>query len=298
MLAVIIVNYKNEDRTISYVKNELEKIASNCIIIIVNNEASHDSNCLLVEELQAELIIDITNKPTDCNKIFIIANNENLGFAKGNNLGVLFSNLHFQINYFLFSNNDIHFINNDVVEQLIKKIDSLPSIGMIGPKVIGLDGKNQSPEPYYPFWKKYILMYWVTPFISKSLKSKIFNLDYSQKAKEGIHYKVMGSFFLVRKDDFMSCGMMDPNTFLFAEEVILSERLKSINKKVYYYPEVAVIHEHSTTISKHLNEYKKARTQFTNECYYYTNYKSISFISIFIGRISVYLYLNIKSKLM
>lgn len=295
MLAIIIVNYKNENKTISYVKNELVKVNIANIIVIVNNAASFDSNTSLVEALNAELITDTTIKPNINNRIFIVSHLDNLGFAKGNNLGVVFANNYFSVSHFLFSNNDIHLINDDVVERLIEKIDLLPDVGLIGPKVIGLDGRDQSPEPYFPFWNRYILMYWMTPFISSSLKNKIFRLDYSQMAKEGLHYKIMGSFFLVKKTDFLTCGMMDPNTFLFGEEVILAERLSAIGKRAYYYPEVAVLHEHSLTISNHLNETNKALTQFSSECYYYTKYKNVSFISILIGRISVNCYLKIKS---
>ena len=207
-------------------------------------------------------------------------------------MGVEFATKHFDINYILFTNNDIRFLNCNVIEALISKLDSLNNeIALIGPRVIGLDGKNQSPEPYYPFWNRYVWMYWLTPFLSSSRKGKFFKLDYSQTAKEGIHYKIMGSFFIVKKIDFLSCGMLDPNTFLFSEEVILTERLNSIGRKVYYYPDVAVLHEHGMTISNHLDKKKKLLTQFISESYYYSCYKNVSELSIFIGRLSVNLYL-------
>jgi len=294
MLAIIVVNYKNENKTISYVKNELVKINISHIVVIVNNAANPESNKTLINGLNAQLIEDIAIRPNINEKIFIVSHPDNLGFAKGNNLGAAFSNQYFNISHFLFSNNDIQLINSDVVEQLIKKIDSLPNIGLIGPKVLGLDGKNQSPEPYSSFWNRYIWIYWSTPFLSAKRKKSIFKLDYSETAKEGIHYKVMGSFFMVKSIDFMKCGMMDPNTFLYGEEVILSERLKAIGKKVYYYPNVAVIHEHSQTISTHLNEDNKTMKQFFSECYYYNTYKNVSSLSILIGKFSINWYLKLK----
>ena len=294
MLAILIVNYKDEDRTIAYVKDELSKILCPHLTVIVNNSATFESNNVLVNKLNAILISDILQKPikSDC---YVISSNDNLGFAKGNNLGAEFAMKHFSITHFLFSNNDIHFINNDVVEKLVEKLDSLDTVGMIGPKVIGLDGKNQSPEPYNSFWNRNIWMYWLTPFLSSGKKNKMFKLDYSRDAKEGEHYKIMGSFFIVKAREFINCGMMDPNTFLYAEEVILTERLKAINKTAYYFPQVAVLHDHGQTINQHFQVTKSMEMQFDSECYYYKNYKGVSSFSISLGRISLNLYIKLKS---
>lgn len=293
MLAIIVVNYKNEEKTISFVRDELSKIDIPHIIVIVNNASTNESDIRLKNELKAELVTNIDTTP-NLNSCFVISEKQNLGFAKGNNYGVEFAINHFNISHLLISNNDIRLISNNVVGILINKLDSMDDVALIGPKVVGLDNLNQSPEPYYPFWNRYFWMYWLTPFLSHKQKIKLFELEYSQTAKEGVHYKVMGSFFIVKKSDFLACGMMDPNTFLFSEEVILSERLKAIGKKVYYYPEVTILHEHGQTITKHLENRKKILTQFASECYYYSKYKNVSWLSILLGKLSLKLYLMIK----
>jgi len=262
---------------------------------VINNAATNESNHFLSENLNAALVFDINLKPVESN-CYVISHSENPGFAKGNNLGAEFSMKHFNISHFLISNNDIRFINNDVVERLIEKLGSLTHVGMIGSQIIGLDGKNQSPEPYFSFWNRYIWMYWLTPFLSSTKKIKIFKLDYSQKAQEGEHYKIMGSFFIINADDFIKCGMMDSNTFLYAEEMILSDRLNAIHKKTYYFPQVAVLHEHGQTINQHFNSAKSMRLQFNSECYYYHTYHGVSSFSIFLGKLSLNFYIKLKSK--
>lgn len=294
MLSIIIINYKNEKKTISFVQNELSKISLPHLIVIVNNEATTESDEILVKELHAVLITEISMTPISA-LIFVISQSENLGFAKGNNLGVEFVTKYFDTAHFLFTNNDIQFISEKAVESLINKLDGLDDdIALIGPRVIGLDGKNQSPEPYVSFWNQYIWMYWLTPFISKKKKKKIFKLDYSENAIEGCHYKITGSFFIIKAIDFLNCKMMDPNTFLYGEEVILSERLKEIGKKAYYFPEVTILHEYSQTISTYLDRKKRISLQFESECYYYSTYRKVSQISIFIGKFSVNYYLKLK----
>jgi len=296
MIAILIVNYKDEERTISYIKEEISKVQSPCIIVVINNAATNESDAILLNKLDAVLVTDIYLKPIK-SKCYVISHSDNPGFAKGNNIGAEFSMKHFEITHFVITNNDIRFLNNDVVERLIEKLDSLTHVGMIGPQIIGLDGKKQSPEPYFTFWNRYIWMYWLTPFLSSTKKIKIFKLDYSQEAMEGEHYKIMGSFFIVKALDFKNCGMMDSNTFLYAEEMILSERLKGINKKVYYCPKVAVIHEHGQTINQHFNSVKSMRLQFSSECYYYQTYLRVSSFSIFLGKLSLNTYIKLKSRL-
>lgn len=293
MLGVIIVNYKNEDKTIEYVKEELIKIQTQNIIVVVNNSATADSNDKLKTALSAELVRDIRKIEAKNKRCFIVSHSDNLGFAKGNNLGAEFLLNHYSIRYFLFSNNDIRFIDTNAVEALIEKADTLPSVGVIGPNIIGVDGRKQSPDPYYSFWARYFWMYWLTPFMPKSVKNKLFKLNYTQQAQEGIHYRVMGSFFLVKAVDFVACGMMDPNTFLFSEEMILAERMKAIKRDVYFYPAVTILHEHNQTISKFIVDKKKFMLRFESECYYYRTYRNVSLLSTYIGKLSFQFYLSL-----
>ena len=60
----------------------------------------------------------------------MIHNEENSGFAKGNNIGVRFVNNHFDVDYLLISNNDIVFQQDDVVEKLIDKLNELDTEGV------------------------------------------------------------------------------------------------------------------------------------------------------------------------
>lgn len=286
MIAIILINYKMEDLTISFVKKELSKVSEPHITVIVNNGATDESNSKLRNALDAQIITDIKCEPE--RNIFVISSYDNLGFAKGNNLGADFCERHFHPEYILFTNNDIRLKDRDVVEQLIQKLTILPDAGVIGPKVIGLDGMAQSPWPYTSFWNRHIWVYWSTLFCSREKKIKIFRLDYPQKAKEGFHYYVMGSFFLVRSKDFFQCGMFDPNTFLYAEELILSERMRVIGKGMYYYPEVTVIHEHGATTSN-LKSRKSGALQYRSECYYYRSYRHTNLLVLLLGHLTFFL---------
>lgn len=283
-LSIVIINYRQEALTIRFVKNELSKIQLLHKTVIVNNSANGESNELLCQELGAVLVDGSSNIDKD-KGVFVLPFSDNLGFAKGNNHGAEFCRKKFDSEYILFTNNDILIKGNDTVEKLIQKIEEHPEVGIIGPKVIGLDGNLQSPFPYVSYWKRHIWMYWSTLFYSAEKKKKVFQFDYQEKAQEGFHYYVMGSFFLVRASDFYKCGMFDPHTFLYAEEPILSERMAAIGKRVYYYPSSEVIHEHGATTGKFAKD-KRSDWQLESENYYYLTYKHISRFLILMGTLT------------
>lgn len=284
MIAVIVINYKSQTRTVEFVRNETAKISLPHKVVIVNNGATPESDGYMAVSLNAQVVRpgESFDKKCDC---FIISNPENSGFAKGNNIGACFARDSFGADYFLFSNNDIKFLDDRLVDTLVEKLDSTLQAGMIGPRVIGPDGKLQSPEPYMSFWDRHIWMYLCTPFMSKSKKACRFHFDYSETAREGFHYKLMGSFFMVRCQDYFNCGMMDEHTFLYCEEPILTERMKSIGLKPYYCPSVSVLHDHGSTISTHFSSARQKDMLFESECYYYRTYCKTSGFQIWLGKL-------------
>ena len=83
----------------------------------------------------------------------------------------------------------------------------------------------------------------------------------------------MGSFFLCPRKAWQQAGGMDTHTFLYAEEPILSERMLRIGLKTYFLPSVTVVHEHGSTIRKHIDSKKASWLQFRSNAYYYRAYK-------------------------
>lgn len=293
VVTVIIVNYKSEQLTIDYITKELSKLTTPYNVIVVNNAATPESDSVLCNGLQAELISKESFKE-NANGRYIVSSKENLGFAKGNNLGTEIAVKYLHPDYLLFSNNDIQIKETDIIAKMISKFQGCERIGIIGPKVVGLEGELQSPEPYISFLDRYCWMYLSTLFLSAQKKRKKFKLDYSDEAKEGYHYKIMGSFFMVRTKDFCDCGMMDPHTFLYAEEVILTERMKKIGKEPYYLPTVSVLHAHGQTTSKTIGKVGINKYMLESEKYYYRKYMKIPKWKILFGELVYKLYCRIK----
>ncbi len=256
MVGIVVVNYRDYGRTERFIREEIARIRVPYRLVVVDNGGDPAEAKTLRERTGCEVLV-----------------RENDGYAAGCNVGASSLCAHPEVDVLLFANNDLHLVTDDVVASLVDKLKECPEIGVIGPEIVGPDGKRQSPEPYMGLWKRYVWMYLSTPFLSREAKRRIFCLDAAERAIEGFCYRVMGSFFLCPRDAWEQAGGMDAHTFLYAEEPILSERMLRVGRKTYFLPSVTVIHEHGGTIKKHLDRKRAAWLQFRSNAYYYQTYK-------------------------
>lgn len=277
LLGIAIVNYRDYDRTERFVREELSRIGMPYRAVIADNGGSV-AEAARLEEMTGCQVLALPND----------------GFAAGCNAAAAELLRDSDTDFILFTNTDIHLVSDGVVQAMMDRMEENPEIGIIGPEIVGEDGRRQSPEPYTSLWNRYVWMYLSTPFLSHEAKRRRFRLDYSEKAVEGFHYRVMGSFFLCRAQDWKKVGGMDSHTFLYAEESILSERMLSIGKRAYFLPSVTVIHEHGAVIGTHVDWVKAARHRFESDAYFYRTYKGYPDWSIRLARILFNLILNCK----
>ena len=263
MVGIVVVSYRSADRTAAFVLEELSKVEIPHSIVVVDNGATPEEAEALAARLPGVKVIAADNG----------------GYARGNNIGARWLRENVRPTHILFANDDVRLASDGVVEALVDKASGNPEIGAIGPEVVGLDGLRQSPEPYMGLWKRYVWMRLCTPFLSKARKRKVFCLDYPEEAAEGFHYKLSGSFLLVDTEAFFQAGMFDENTFLYAEENILSERLSRIGKGCWFCPSVRVVHEHGKTVNAHYPGDCPALLQFRSMAYYYRQYRGYSRLS-------------------
>jgi len=257
MIGIVIVSYRSDDRTVAFVQGQLSRVREPHRIVVVDNGATEEEAAALAARIPEAFVIPA----------------ENRGFAAGNNLGVRYLEETVHPDYILFTNNDIELREDGLIECLVQAMEAHPEAGAAGPAVVGPDGKRQGPEPYQGLWKRYVWMYLCTPFLKASAKRRIFDLDYPEKAAEGPHYKLSGSFLLVRTEDFLRAGGFDEGTFLYAEENILSDRFARIGKVFFFVPSVSVLHRHGETIGASYDACRRALLQFDSLGYYYRSYR-------------------------
>ena len=255
MVGIVIVSYRSDDLTVRFVREDLSRISVPYRVVVVDNGETGSS---ALQEKLPEVTVLVS---------------ENRGYASACNLGAEWLRDRVHPESVLFCNNDLRFQSDRVVETLCETLSAHPEVGAIGPCIVGPDGRRQSPEPYRGLWNRYVWMYVLTPFLSRDRKVRKFQLDYAEKASEGYHYKLMGSFLMVRAEAFFEAGCFDEGTFLYAEEPILSERLSRIGKRCWFCPSVTVLHDHGTVIKSSFKSKETDWMQFRSMAYYYRRYR-------------------------
>ena len=255
MVGIVIVSYRSDDLTVRFVREDLSRISVPYRVVVVDNGETGSS---ALQEKLPEVTVLVS---------------ENRGYASACNLGAEWLRDQVHPESVLFCNNDLRFLSDRVVETLCETLSAHPEVGAIGPCIVGPDGRRQSPEPYRGLWNRYVWMYVLTPFLSRDRKTRKFQLDYAEKASEGYHYKLMGSFLMVRAEAFFEAGCFDEQTFLYAEEPILSERLSRIGKRCWFCPSVTVLHDHGAVIKSSFKSKETDWMQFRSMAYYYRRYR-------------------------
>ncbi|ARN56295.1 glycosyltransferase [Sedimentisphaera salicampi] len=296
MLGIIIVNYKTNQRLIKYINEELVKVQYPHKIVIVNNSCTTESNEEIAAGCGAVLVEDRDSIDKSAG-IYLLGETENHGYARGNNIGARFMLKHFpETKYFCFSNCDLVFQDNDVAERLIDKLEEDPKIGLIGPRIVGLDGKDQSPRVMKNVWQLHIIPKLFYPAFPPRVRMKINNFTI-YNAYSGEYDYLNGSFLIVSVSYFSEVEMFDPNTFIYAEEPILALKMRNAGYKVYFYSEVSVLHEHGVSVKQNNFSDFSAKCSYESNRYYQKTYKKINHIELFLYDLSYWIYFNIWSRL-
>jgi N-acetylglucosaminyl-diphospho-decaprenol L-rhamnosyltransferase len=149
----------------------------------------------------------------------VVASKENLGFGPGNNAGFAVS----RGRYIYLLNSDAWLIGNNSLAELCRKMDGNPKWGMVGTKVLSLDGSIQAlPEPIYP-------------------AQRHVHRDFSKLP--GKIAWLLGASMFVRREVYEKLGGFDPLFFpIYSEETDFCLRVRQLGYEIGYTPEIAVTH--------------------------------------------------------
>ena len=310
MVSFIIIDYKSYERTIQFVKDAYERLvcSGKINIIIVDNSVDANNFDMIKEAFVksgmfqecSEYILGLDEYVTGSIRmkgerggVLLIQSAENGGYAKGNNIGARAAAKVFGDGYMVFSNNDILFEDDFLLDDLINPMKYDESIAVTGPRIIGTDGLKQSPHRKLGVWKMHIFPYLFWPVMGivnrAAGKENIFT-DLDIMDKSGYVYRVMGSFMAVKSSAFLEVGMFDENTFLYGEEMILSERFENKGYRTYYVDECSIIHEHGLSTEKSFKYIKTQKIKLDSSLYYHREYMGASAFEIALARIGFSMY--------
>lgn len=274
-IGIVVVSYHNEAMTFKYVTEQLSRLTTQYTLVVVNNDSTRERSQKMAKDCNL-IFVDGNFEQVQPGQGYFLWTKENLGYAKGNNLGVNFLNGIGKYTHFLFSNDDIEIKQSNILNIMVEKMSKDKNIGAIGPRVVGLDGHDQSPHDFYV--SPYRMIGWkMLPFLRRNNKHN----DQSDlfKPVSRFTYWVQGSFMLVNAAVFNEIGMFDENTFLYYEEPILAEKMLQIGKRMYFDSDVEIVHYEGGSTKRNP---KKEKIEMESRIYYMSKYKHENKIVLFL----------------
>lgn len=289
MLTFILLDYRSAKETVTYIHHLCEKISKvqeSVSFVVVDNSVdplNFDFLSKAFKTIEKKKWNDSTLEIKEVygKPLYLWANVENVGYARGNNSGAKIALDFIKSDYLLFSNNDLIVLDPSLdLDRLIQE-QKKEGVAIVGPSIIGKNGEKQNPYKEKSFFLRWGLEYLLYPcgsILPQSYRSG----DVLEPFTSNPVFRVMGSFFLISSSSFWLVDGMDPHTFLFAEELILAKRLQQVNLLVHYVDSVHLLHNHSTSINKYYNQTERLKQRFKSELYYYQKYVGVGKFIVFV----------------
>jgi GT2 family glycosyltransferase len=220
------------------------------VIIVSWNCRNHLHECLmsLRENLQdpADIIV-VDNASTDGTvemlerhfpEVRVIQNQHNLGFAKANNIGISAS----RGRYLALINPDVKLLSG-CLESALATVKAQPSIGVLGPAMIGRDGTIRRSGMRFPtLWNcvcDALMLHRL--FGRRPIVGGQSMADFDWTTTRDVEV-LNGWFWLIRRSALSEVGLLDERFFMYGEDMDWCKRFYDSGWRIVFAPEAAAIH--------------------------------------------------------
>ncbi|MHC4944401.1 MAG: glycosyltransferase family 2 protein [Planctomycetota bacterium] len=221
--SMVIVNWNTRELLLGCIQSIMEETRASALEIIVVDNASTDGSIEAVKERFPE--------------VRVIANAENLGFARANNIGIRESTGR----YVCLVNSDI--IALDLcVDRMVDYLDEHEDIGALGPKTINEHRKLRRNCREFPSLRNaFCQALFLDRIFPRSRLLRGRTLDYDFLTPREIEV-LSGCFLMVRRKALEEVGLLDENFFIYGEDVDWGRRFHDQGWKCVLYPGAQAIH--------------------------------------------------------
>jgi N-acetylglucosaminyl-diphospho-decaprenol L-rhamnosyltransferase len=194
-----------------------------CEVIVVDN-ASSDGSVEMVRR--------------DFRGVKLVALPANLGFSRGNNLGIREA----RGRYILLLNPDTT-AHPGSIATLVEHMEAHPEVGIAGPRLLNPDGtlqpsRRRFPTPFTALFESTPLQRW---FENSRLLRDFYMLDRPDGETQQVGW-LSGAALMCRRETLDQIGAFDPGYFMFSEEVDLCRRASDAGWSVAYVPQAEITH--------------------------------------------------------
>ncbi len=224
-LSVVIVNW-NTKKLLENCLSSIYKFTKsiNFEVIVIDNGSKDGSQAMVKEKFP---------------QVKLILNKENMGFSKANNQGIKIA----KGQYIFLLNSDTYLIENSFRKLLDKARSIEGDLGAIGPQLLNEDRTIQQSAGYFPHLPQ--IFFWMS-FLDDlpiGMFFKPYHIDHDSFYKNGHQIDwVTAAAMLIPKKVIDEVGSLDPQIFMYGEEVEWCYRLKKDDYKIYFSPITKVVH--------------------------------------------------------
>jgi len=243
----------------------IETLKIEISIITINYNGLEDT-CALIESIPFNenmevIVVDNASKNQEAETIAIrypqvkvIQSENNLGFARGNNLGIQAA----QGKYLFLINNDTFFKDFNI-QALIDRVESSPNIGIVCPKIRFAWGKNPIQYTGYARLSRVSVRNHAIGFNEE---------DHGQYDNAHTTPYAHGAAMLIRRDAIDKVGLMPECYFLYYEELDWSMMFTRTGYQIWYEPKCTIYHKESKSTGQNspLRTYYLTRNRLLLVC--------------------------------
>lgn len=230
-LSIVIVNLNTVDLTEGCIKSIYKYTLNFPFEVLVTDNGSNDGSVEMLKKY---------DKMYD--NFTAIFNDSNTGYGKANNQGIKKS----KGEYILLLNNDT-VVYKDSLNKLVEFAQNCPDAGVVGSKLLNIDGTLQMSCFNFPTITNAIKEYFLG---QKGLFDKFAPLGDSPSTVDS----VVGAVFLITPEAKKRVGILDERYFAYFEDIDYCRQTWKKGLKVYYLPESQITHYHGATFKKLADE--------------------------------------------
>ncbi len=228
-LSVIIVNFNHKYfPKLAVEALEKAKTSFDFEIIVVDNHSTDEESLGFLEAAH------------EAKRLTLIKSPQNVGFGRGNNLGVAASSGE----YLFFHNPDLT-VNVESLQQMVDYLEKNKTIGLLGPKLMYARGKVQESCRRHMKFTDLILKRTFLgrlPILRKRVQKYLME-DFDHSKVQDVDL-ITGAAIMMPRAVFEKVGGFDKRYFLFMEDFDLCREVWKAGYRVVYYPEAVVNHNH------------------------------------------------------
>src|SRR5260370_3338154 len=203
--------------------------------------------------------------------VTLIQNKDNLGFAKANNIGIRKSSG----KYLCLINPDVRVLDS-CIEKMLVYMEENPRIGLLGPRMLGADGKSCRSYMGAPtLWRIFCRALALDVLLPQSKLLGGFLMPYFNRDRTADVDVLNGWFWMTRRKAFNQVGLLDERLFMYGDDLDWSKRFHDAGWRVVYFPEAESFHYGGGTTARAAVRFS-VEMQRANLQYWQKNYTRAS----------------------